>query len=117
MLTKQRDEQQEAPSPHESRGLPLLTATIASIMAFSYPRFNSEIHTTSHIWLFLNVWNSNHMVQLFPEAEAHKSKIAEFGLTMDGPAACCDSQMDLVAITTFDQLQSAFFLFSHRRVL
>ena len=56
------------------------------------------------------------MAQWFPEAEAHESKIAEFRLTLDGWAACWHSLMDLAAIKTFDQLQSAFLRFFHRRV-
>ena len=85
-------------------------------MAFSYPRFNGETDATSHIRIFLNVWNANHLVQRISDAEAHASKIAEFGLTLDGRATCWHSQMDLAAITTFDQLQSAFLRFFHRRV-
>ena len=48
------------------------------------------------------------MSQQFPEAEAHESKIAEFGLTLDERAACWHSQMNLAAITTFDQQESTF---------
>ena len=81
-LTEQRDVKQEALSPHGSRGLPLSTAIIASRMDFSYPRFNGETDAVSHIRLFLNVWNANHMAQQFPEAEAHASKVAKFRLWM-----------------------------------
>ena len=56
-------------------------------MAFSYPRFNDETDTATHVCLFLNVWNANHMAQRFPEEEAHQSKMTEFGLTLDGRAA------------------------------
>ena len=103
-------------SPHENHGIPLPTIIIASGMAFSYPHFNGETNAASHIRLFLNVWNANHIAQRLPEVEAHESKIAEFGLTMDGRAACWHFQMDLAAIMTFDQLQSTFLRFFHRRV-
>ena len=42
--------------------------------------------------------------------------MTKFGLTLDGRAVFWHSQMDLPAITTFDQLQSAFLRFFHRRV-
>ena len=85
-------------------------------MAFSYPRFNDKTNAATHILLFLNVWNANHMAQRLPEEEAHQSKMIKFGLTLDGRAMCWHSQMDLPAIKTFDQLQSAFLRFFHRRV-
>ena len=85
-------------------------------MAFAYPRFNGETDAATHIRMFLNVWNANHMAQSLSEAVAHQSKMTEFGLTLDGRAAFWHSQMDLPAITTFDQLQSAFLRFFHRRV-
>ena len=129
-ITEQRDVDHEALSQHDqgsankrlnspnrkSRNLPLPIVTATSGMVFSYPRFNGETDVASHIRLFLNVWNANHMAQRFPEAEAHKSKVVEFRLTLDGRVACWNSQMDLVAITTFDQLQSALLRFFDRRV-
>ena len=44
-------------------------------MAFSYPRFNGETDATTHIRVFMNVWNANHVAQLLPEEEAHRSKM------------------------------------------
>ena len=97
--------------PHKPRGLSLYT------MAFSYPRFNSETDAATHVRLFLNVWNANHMALQLLEEEAHQLKMTEFGLTLDGRAAFWHSQMDLPAIRTFDALQSAFLRFFHKKVL
>ena len=130
MLTKQSDFDPDVLSPHDQssankrhssphRGVSSFrwwTVTVATGMAFSYPRFNRETDAMRHIRSFLNVWNANHIAQRFPDVEAHASKIAEFGLTLDGRATCWHSQMDLAAITTFDQLQSAFLHFFHQRV-
>ena len=55
-------------------------------MAFSYPRFNSETDAATHVRLFMNVWNANHMAQRLSEEEAHQSKMMEFGLTLDDRA-------------------------------
>ena len=85
-------------------------------MAFSYPRFNGETDAHSHVRLFLNVWDVNHMALRLPTEEAHQSKMTEFGLTLDGRAAFWHSQMDFPAITTFDELQSKFLRFFHKKV-
>ena len=101
MLTKKNGIGQEALSPPDqasvtkahkkphpdSSNIPFLSTTIATSMAFSYPRFNGETDAASHIRSFLNVWNANHMAQRLPKVEAHTSKIAEFGITLDGHAA------------------------------
>ena len=116
MLMKQSGIGQEALSPPDqasvtkshkmthpdSSNSPFPSTTIATSMAFSYPRYNRETDTTSHIWSFLNVWNANQMAQRLLEAEAHTSKIAEFGITLDGHVARCHSQFDIMSFTTFD---------------
>ena len=56
------------------------------------------------------------MAQRLPEEEVHQSKMTEFGFTLDGRAAFWHSQMDLPAIKTFDELQSNFLRFFHRKV-
>ena len=114
-LNTHRGDMQEVPLPHKSCGLSL--SARASNMAFSYPHFNSETDSTTHVRLFMNVWNVNHMAQRLPEEEAHQSKMTEFVLTLDGRATFWHSKMDLPAIKTFDELQSAFLQFFHRRVL
>ena len=85
-------------------------------MAFSYPRFNGETDADMHVCLFLNVWDANYMAQRLPANEAHQSKMTEFAQTLDGRAAFWHSQMDLPAITTFDELQSKFLWFFHNKV-
>ena len=85
-------------------------------MAFSYPHFDGKTDAATHVRLFLNVWNANHMAQRLSDEEAHESKMTEFGLTMNGRAAFWHSQMDLPAITTFDELQSKFLRFFHKKV-
>ena len=56
-------------------------------MAFSYPHFSGDTDAESHDRLFLIVWNADHVSQWLMGAEAHASKITEFGLTLDGHAA------------------------------
>ena len=109
-----RGDTHEVPLPHRSCGLSLPVGT--STLAFAYPCFNSETNAATHVRLFLNVWNAYHMAQHLPEEEAHQSKMKEFGLTLDGRAAFWHSQIDLPAITTFDELQSKFLRFFHKKV-
>ena len=80
------------------------------------PWLSHTLDSATHIRMFLNVWNVNHMAQRLPEEEAHQSKTTEFGLMLDGRAAFWHSQMDLPAIKTFDALQSAFLWFFHKKV-
>ena len=54
------------------------------MMTFSYPHYSGETDAEAHAQSFLNVWSANHVSQRLSEAEANASKIAEFGLTLDG---------------------------------
>ena len=122
MLTKKNGIGQEALSPPDqasvtkshkkphpdSSNSPFPSTTVATSMAFSYPSFNGQTDAVSHIRSLLNIWNANHMAQKLPKAEAHASKIAEFGLTLDGRAAPWHSQLDITSFASFDQLQSSF---------
>mgnify|MGYP000273500048 CR=1 FL=1 len=85
-------------------------------MAFSYPRFSGDTSVERHARSFLNVWNANHISQPFPEMEAHASKIAEFGLTLDGRAACWHSHLDITTFVAFDHLQSSFLRLFHQSI-
>ena len=80
-----RNDTYEVSLPHTSCGLSLSART--STMAFSYPRFNGETDTATHVRMFMNVWNANHMAQRLPEEEAYQSKMTKFGLTLDGKTA------------------------------
>ena len=56
------------------------------------------------------------MAQWLPEAEAHASKITEFGITFHGRTARWHSQLDITSFPTFDQLQSSFLRFFHSSI-
>ena len=53
-------------------------------MPYPYPKYNDEADTEAHMRAFLTPWQANHVSQRLSEADAAKSKIAEFGLSLDG---------------------------------
>ena len=56
------------------------------------------------------------MSQWLSEVEAHGSKIAEFGLTLNERTARWHSQLDITTFASFDQLRYAFLRFFHRSI-
>ena len=49
-------------------------------MPYPYPKYHDEADVEVHIPAFLKTWQANHVSQRLSEADADKSKIAEFGL-------------------------------------
>ena len=92
------------------------STSLLTVMTFSYPRFSGDTDIEVHARTFLNVWNGNHMLQWLPESEAHTSKIAEFGLSLDGRVAHWHSQLDITLFIFVDQPQSSFLCFFHQRI-
>ena len=41
----------------------------------------------AHVYVFLQKWEVNHVSQRLTEPEGERSKIAEFSMTLEGPAA------------------------------
>mgnify|MGYP000255801382 CR=1 FL=1 len=60
-------------------------------MSYAYPKYNNESETEARVRAFLTMWQENHISQQLakpkPEAEAEKSKIVEFRLSLDCQAA------------------------------
>ena len=55
----------------------------------------------AHIRSFLNTWQANHLTERLTVAEIDTSKIAEFTLSLDDPAAQWYSRHDPGELTTF----------------
>ena len=51
---------------------------------YPYPKYNDEVDVKAHVRAFLMTWQDNHVSQKLSEADANKSKIAEFGLALEG---------------------------------
>ena len=70
----------------------------------------------AHIYAFLQTWEANHVSQRLNEAEAERSKIAEFGMTLEGQATQWPSKHLPGSIDTFEELKTRCLRFFHRQV-
>ena len=85
-------------------------------MPYPYPRYNGEADAEAHIRAYLTTWQANHASKRLGLVEANISKIAEFGLSLDGQAASWYSQNDIAEFADFDQLREEFVQLFHRRI-
>ena len=53
-------------------------------MSYPYPKYNDEADEEAHMHAFLTTWQANHVSQRLSKADADKSKITKFGLSLDG---------------------------------
>ena len=53
-------------------------------MPYLYACYNGEADTEAHVRAFLTTWQANHASQRLAITDANTSKIAEFGLSLDG---------------------------------
>ena len=51
---------------------------------YPYIRYNDEADAEAHARAFLTTWEANHVSQCLAVANANASKIAEFGLSLNG---------------------------------
>ena len=75
-------------------------------MPYPYPKYHDEADTEAHIHAFLTTWQSNHVSQRLSEADADKSKIAEFGLSLGGQSANWYSQHEVREFKSFKILST-----------
>ena len=78
------------------------------IMSYPYPRHNGEADAEVHIRAYLTTLPANHASKRLGLVEANISKIAEFGLSLDGQAASWYSQNDILEFADFHQLRQEF---------
>ena len=86
------------------------------MMAYPYPRYNGEADAEAHIRAYLTTWHANHASKRLGMTEANISKIAEFGLSLDGQATSWYSHNDITEFADFNQLREQFIQLFHRRV-
>ena len=85
-------------------------------MPYPYPRYNGEADAEAHIRAYLTTWQANHASKRLGLVEANISKIAEFGLSLDGQAASWYSQNEISEFEDFDQLKQEFVQLFHKRI-
>ena len=117
LLTPPREtpkEEEERPlTPKEEEGRP---PTPDDDMSFQYPKYRDDPDAEAHVYAFLQTWEANHVSQRLTAAEAERSKIAEFGMTLEGPAARWRLTHTPGTITTFEDLKTRFLQFFNKEV-
>ena len=84
-------------------------------MSYPYPRYTDGPDAESDIRAFISTWQANHSTHRLTPAEIDASKIGEFTLSLDGPAARWYSRLELAKGTTFQIVRTKFLeLFSSR---
>ena len=78
-----------------------------------YPRYNGDADAEAHICAYLTTWQVNHASKRLGLIEANISKIAKFGLSLDGQAWSWYSQNDIAEFANFDQLREKFVQLFH----
>ena len=85
-------------------------------MSYTYPKNNDEADAEAHLHAFMTTWQANHVSQRLSETDADKSKIAEFGLSLEGQSANWYSQHEADEFETFKLLTTKFTQRFHRQV-
>ena len=85
-------------------------------MPYPYPPYNGEADAEAHIRAYLTTWQANHTSKRLGLVEANISKIAEFGLSLDGQVASWYSQNEISEFADFDQLKQEFVQLFNRRI-
>ena len=85
-------------------------------MPFQYPRYRDDPDAEAHVHAFQQTWEANHLSQQLTPAEEEQSKIAEFGVTLEGLAARWHRMQGPSTITIFADLKSKFLHFFHKEV-
>ena len=77
-------------------------------MSYPYPKYNDEANAKAHMCAVLTTWQANHVSQRLSKADANKSKITEFGLSLDRQPANWYSQYEEGEFESFKQLTNKF---------
>ena len=74
-------------------------------MSFQYPKYGDDPDAEAHVYAFQQTWEANHVSQVLTAVEAECSQMAEFGMTLEGPATRWHLTQDPSTITTFEALK------------
>ena len=86
-------------------------------MSYPYLWYTDGPDAESHIRAFMSTWQANHSTQRLTTTKIKSSKIAEFTLSLDGPAARWYSRLDPGEFATFQDVRTKFLELFHREVL
>ena len=75
----------EETKEHTPTPPPLVQTFEEYTMLCPYSKYRDEPDAEAHVYAFLQTWEVNHVSQRLMEPDAERSKIAEFGMTLEGP--------------------------------
>mgnify|MGYP000476957188 CR=1 FL=1 len=85
-------------------------------MSYPYPKYNDDTNVEAHVCAFVTTWQENYVSQRLSEANADKSKISEFRLSLDEQSANWYSQHEAGEFESFKQITTKFIRLFHRQV-
>ena len=85
-------------------------------MPYLYACYNGEADTEAHVHTFLTTWQAHHVSQRLASTDMNASRIAEFGLLLDGQATNWYSQHNITEFDEFEQLKDQFVQLFHHRI-
>ena len=85
-------------------------------MLYTYPKYRDDPDAEAHVYAFLQTWEANHVSQRLTEPEVERSKVAEFGMTLEEPTARWHAKHLPGSFPTFDALKAKFLRLFHREV-
>ena len=87
--TPEEEEDKRPPKEEEERPAtpPTHVPTPDDDMSFQYPRYRDDPDAESHVHAFQQTWETKHVSQCLNVAEEERSKMAEFGMTLEGHIA------------------------------
>ena len=85
-------------------------------MPYPYPKYRDDPDVEAHVYAFLQTWEANHVSQRLTEPEAERSKVAEFGMTLEEPSACWQAKNLSDSFSSFEALKEKFLRLFHRQV-
>ena len=77
-------------------------------MPYPYPKYWDDPDAEAHVYTFLWTWEANNVSQRLTEPEAERSKVAEFGMTLEGSAAQWHAKHLPDSVATFEALKAKF---------
>ena len=83
-------------------------------MLYPYSKYQDDPNVEAHVYAFLQTWEANLVSQQPTDVESKRSKIAAFGMTLEGPATGWHAKHLSGSFSTFEALKTKFLQLFHR---
>ena len=111
------EENNQAPTPSVQEIIPTLDRDEEEdTIPYPYPKYWDEPNADAHVHAFLHTWEANYISQQLTISKAGRSKIAEFGLSLEGPTVRWHAQYSPGSFATFTNLRDKFLRLFHQQV-